>query len=160
MNNAFEFEVVTSKVCLSDPCYTKDTWCGEYDIPALNGKWKAEVVRRDNRIAEFRAFHVNHSAAKMFESSTDFGVDSGQFGIFDSSIYDPETDFEDKDKFYGAVCELTLSKEQCGVIFDKGFVSSSGYGDGGYVGWAAYEHGNLVSFSIEFISEAEFSDDD
>jgi hypothetical protein len=155
----FEFLVTSSKVCLSDPCYEKGTWCGEYDVPALNGRWEVEVKHTDGRVSEFTAYHKDHSGDTMFSCSTEYGVDSGQFGIFDSSIYEPETPFEDKDKFYGSACATTLCDERCGVVFGKGFVCRSGYGDGGYDGCAAYQFGNLVKFSIVFIHEDEDDDD-
>jgi hypothetical protein len=65
------------------------------------------------------------------------GIDSGQCGIFDDTIYPADKKsrgkFDDKGSFYGECCQITLSKEKGGIMKNcKGLVSSSGFGDGIY----------------------------
>jgi hypothetical protein len=74
------------------------------------------------------------------------GVDSGQAGIFDASNYRNDNVIVGMpenahicgklDKFYGACCDVTLGDVGAGVI-PFGFVSSSGWGDGGYESFIA-----------------------
>ena len=51
---------------------------------------------------------------------------------------------------------LYLEKLDANVVYGSSFVSSSGYGDGGYCCWTAKnEDGNVVSIRIEFIGEED-----
>lgn len=51
---------------------------------------------------------------------------------------------------------LYLEKLDANVVYGSGFVSSSGYGDGGYCCWTAKnEDGKVVSIRIEFIGEED-----
>jgi len=86
----------------------------------------------------------------------DVGVDSGQAGIFDNSIYPNSKDergkYGDTTKFYGKCCQKTGGGNSCGII-DGGFVSSSGYGDGSYTCYVAKKDDEIVAIKIEFIGE-------
>lgn len=153
------FNVVSGKVCLSDPCYKVGTWCGKYNVPAMNGKWLVSYEEIDKTIYSFTAHHEDiHKIFYTADWINDLGVDSGQFGIFDASIYDGGGDF-DEPGFYKDCCDATLSKANCGIIQGKGFVSSSGYGDGNYSAFALYsEEGELVSLNVVFVEEDEEDD--
>lgn len=49
-----------------------------------------------------------------------------------------------------------FSKLDANVVYGSGFVSSSGYGDGGYSCWTAKnEDGKVVSIRVEFIGEED-----
>lgn len=51
---------------------------------------------------------------------------------------------------------MYLEKLDANVIYGSGFVSSSGYGDGGYSCWTAKnEDGKVVSIRIKFIGEED-----
>lgn len=162
MNRIFQFEVKSGKVCLSDPCYDKETWCGKYDVPAKNGVWFAEVSYNDEgRVSTVRYAHNSiDSLANVGLTNQEFGVDSGQFGVFDSSIWEDASEWDDEAAtFYGKCCDLTCNAEEgCGVVFGSGFVSSSGYGDGGYDGYlyyAADKPDELVAFYIDFCADGD-----
>lgn len=58
------------------------------------------------------------------------GVDSGQAGIFNANRY-PQGEIEGDSPFSKKCMEITMSKEQAGVI-PEGVVSSTGWGDGSY----------------------------
>ena len=151
----YEFRIESGQVHLSDPCYDLSTWCGKYNVPAKNGTWFAEVLESNNRIAQFGAYHEDHEEDWVSFFDQDFGVDSGQFGIFDVEIYDPESDY-DTPGFYRDCCDVTLSRAMCGVVQNRGFVSSTGWGDGSYSAEAKFdENGNLVKFMITFIGDEE-----
>jgi hypothetical protein len=156
----FSFEINSGKVHLTDPCYKTTTWCGAYNIPAKNGKWYA--IPEDGEslgciISAFTVYHEDHKLDEVTELlDYDLGVDSGQFGIFDTSIYDENTSY-DAPGFYRNCCDITLRYPSCGIIGDSGFVSSSGYGDGSYPGYGAFDKdNNLVKFCVRFV----FSEDD
>lgn len=90
--------------------------------------------------------------------------DSGQAGFFCDSIYPKgETgEFGDKETFYGVACDATLETEHsAGIIFNKGFLSSSGFGDGGY---NLYLHktndtGEVIGAKIVFIGDEDEEED-
>ena len=85
---------------------------------------------------------------------TTIGVDSGQAGIFDNSVYPEGTvlgAFDDSDTFYGECYEITLGTQSCGRLKNgKGFVSSSGFGDGTYELKALKEDEACVALMIDF----------
>lgn len=167
------FNITSGKICVTDPCYSKGTWCGNYDLPARNGKWEAGVVMSDegrwgNRVAVLYAFHedfenffdIDNNIWK--EMKNEVGVDSGQAGIFCSSIYpkrkDERGEYGDLNTFYGRACFATYddkNKDKCWDIVDgKGVCSSSGYGDGGYSGFVQKDKsGDIVAVKIVFISK-------
>jgi len=167
MNMKFQFKISSGKVHLTDPCYDTSTWCGKYNVPAKNGNWIAELSVLDNeqtsgwgqRVAEFEVWHEDVRKSTLFPVplDVDFGVDSGQFGVFDASTYIGD-DEADKRKWYFKICDIT--DNMGGVTEDgTGFVSKTGYGDGGYEGEGAYIDGELVYFKIVFI-EGEEEDND
>jgi len=152
--NEYTFKVTSGKINLTDPCYDEDTTCGAYQVPAVNGTWCVSVAQKDGRVSGFSA-HVEESYWNYESPMTaDFGVDSGQFGIFDCEIYDGKADY-DSPGFYRDCCDLTCGDDQCGVVNDRGFVTSSGHGDGSYVGSASYADGLMKSFTMFFIEDEE-----
>lgn len=94
-----QFEVVSGELMISDPCYTKGTWC-QGSVEAKNGQWfpGAQVVNIDgwgHRVVELHAHHEDFCRdsferdmgelpqAEWERLPADIGVDSGQCGIFD-----------------------------------------------------------------------------
>lgn len=168
-----EFEITSGKVCLSDPCYSReDVDCGKFDVPAKNGTWIAEVCVEHNggwgdAVSAVTCIHQDSFIPMFSGLEFGFGVDSGQFGIFDSSIWEDESAWDDENKtFYGKCCNMTChTKERLGVIDGKGFVSSTGFGDGCYNGFMELDSdGNLIGFRIVFIDpngeEEDWDEDD
>lgn len=167
----FSFEVKSGKVHLTDPCYDTKTVCGLYNVPAVNGTWYCSPYYNDEgRVAGFRAHAEGYEEIFPFEltpnsvfggpmGNFDFGVDSGQFGIFDAEIYEENGDYGTPG-FYNDCCDTTLTKDRCGVVRERGFVSNSGYGDGGYYAYGNLENGKLTSFWVEFICEEDEEDED
>lgn len=155
-----------NKVMVSDPCYGLNTWCQGVLENVLPGTYDCEVEYSDEcacgiRVAAIEVTHT-HCGAYGFEA-TDFevGVDSGQAGIFDYEYYakyhaDTNDSSEVDDDWYDRVCDITLSEESAGTIDELGFVSSSGYGDGGYGCWVARNRdGYIVAIRIEYITEED-----
>jgi len=167
------FECVSGKLTVSDPCYDTDVWCrGELDNTML-GTWDAEAGIVDagewgTRVALLTAQHESYdedAEGDLTEHIAEFevGVDSGQAGIFDAKYYRDDSVFgSDKPMFevgitepggvwYGFCCDVTLSNELAGII-PYGVVSSSGYGDGRY--WCVYYTDTddfVVKVTIQFI---------
>lgn len=156
-----KFEIVSGKVCLSDPCYKAGTWCGKYDLPAKNGTWYVTVVNDGGTVHSFVAEHEDYEGDTTSNDwITRLGVDSGQFGVFDSSIYDGGGDF-DLPGFYKDCCDTTLQVgTPFGVVQSKGFVSSSGYGDGVYNAFVLRNQDDeLVHIAVTFIEDDEDEED-
>lgn len=161
------FEVISGKLRVTDPCYTKDTWCsGVLDNVAI-GKWSAYTEISDagswgKRVATLTVMHESISNTRNWSlTDIDVGVDSGQAGFFDESFY-PEGkvgEYDDLDSFYGQVFQMTLSENRAGVI-PFGAVSRSGYGDGSYNCFVCRnDDGLVVAAKIEFITDEEYEED-
>jgi hypothetical protein len=170
-----QFENVSGRFALSDPCYKTDVWCrGELDN-VRKGTWNAEIGQCElefwgKRPAILTATHSSFdedAEGDYSQDTADFevGVDSGQAGIFDAAHYRddsvfppgfrPNSDYGNgKDVWYGFCCDTTLNAEcQAGVI-PFGTVSSSGFGDGGYecTFWKDSD-GEIIKVIIVFIYE-------
>ena len=165
------FEMVSSRMAVSDPCYDADVWCrGELEN-VLPGAWQAYAVKRDKgewgpRVVRLVAVHREYAdkcetAAEL--APFEVGVDSGQAGLFDAQHYrddavvmDPGTTVNSNDPgalWYMRCCHLTLTKLAAGVM-PYGVVSSSGFGDGSYdCFYAQNSDGKIVRVEIEFIPE-------
>lgn len=154
---------LSSKVIVSDPCYTLPTWCQARINNVLPGDYKTDVFTTDEtngwgeRCSHMVAIHEDYLNKKDFiweDSNEDIGVDSGQAGIFCSSIY-PEGEstgeYGNLKTFYGQCCDLTRTSKSCGIIKNRGVVSSSGFGDGSYKLYLAKEsNGYVIGFVVDF----------
>ncbi len=150
------FLVTSGYIHITDPCYKHDLidkghredldgWIGRFDIPAETGAWvgrvTAKTYARDGYIttrnAELVAFNMVRGPNALFHDRHvrhEFfnGVDSGQMGIFDSSIF-PRTETRNYENgFYHECCRKTQSDHGFGIIRDQGIVTRSGWGDGNY----------------------------
>lgn len=149
MKTAVEcFRVKSGTVACSDPCYGGP----DVKVPAKNGEWIAHVETSDEgswgrRISKILVHHEEFSPVgnRYQTESYTISVDSGQAGVFDGGIYDGE----DGD-FYDRCCKATLSKKGYGYV-PGGFVSSSGYGDGGYECLVYKKNGMAVGVEVTFI---------
>ena len=154
------------KVMVSDPCYGLNTWCQGVLENVLPGIYDCYVEYSDEgvwgvRSASIEVIHQDCENPQFEAEDFEVGVDSGQAGIFDYDHYARyhsdrlESEHVDDD-WYEKVCGITLSKEQAGIVDGVGFVSSSGYGDGGYVCRTAKdENGRIVAIRVDFIEENE-----
>lgn len=164
------FTVSSNKIIVTDPCYDIGTWCTATLEHVRNGTYHAEVNSENkgvwgDRIADITIYHSSvlgkKKRLKFHWRDSNIGVDSGQAGFFDFSVYEQIKDNQQLDKsFYDEVSEKTLSSNQWGVVdskvFDKtnfGVASSSGYGDGVYSLFVAEDNGEIIAARIVFISE-------
>jgi|GEM_PF-5823906 len=145
---------------LSDPCYTTDD---DYNNGAgihlhescVGGDW--QITLQKNERGEHAVLRgQSPDASRSCTVNTFAWVDSGQFGIFDNTIWDDVKEYDNPDNFYGKAGSLSLSEEGCGVIDNAGFVTRTAYGDGTYnlVKYLNAE-GELTAFEIVFAEEDE-----
>lgn len=141
-----------NEVYVTDPCYSVPTWCQLKFNNVLPGEWVCTMIYDElqgtERNAELYLVHKDHlNDNHSFDWFGDFGVDSGQAGVFDAASYRddaaagdlgaPEMDFvlpghfSDGDAWYESICKFTLGDDGWGS-YDRGVVSSSGWGDGMY----------------------------
>lgn len=162
------------KVMVSDPCYGLGTWCQGVLENILPGQYDCVMERSDEgdwgmRVSAIEVTHFDYKGKFLALHLEKFyvGVDSGQAGIFDYEYYAkhhmdsterPHVD----DNWYDRVCDKTYTDYFDGNTIDSlGFVSSSGYGDGGYDCWTGRnEDGKIVCIRVEFISEYDEEEED
>jgi hypothetical protein len=164
------FEVKSGKLVVSDPCYERGTWCHGILEGVKNGKWVAGVSHSDERGWGIRNAEllVQHEEVKRLidlrwrEATFEVGVDSGQAGIFCDSVY-PQSkcgEYGDDSSFYGQCCNATLNTLHSADTVEGGVVSSSGFGDGGYVcEYAKNKQNEIVAVKVTFIGEEELCED-
>ena len=156
---------------VSDPCYGLNTWCQGVLENVLPGIYDCEVEYSDEgdwgiRVASIEVTHEDCGVHSFEMADFQVGVDSGQAGIFDYEYYAQyHTDWSTRphvdDEWYDRVCDITLTRESAGTIDDRGLVSSSGFGDGGYACWIARErNGYIVAIRIEYITEDDEDEDE
>ena len=153
---------LSDKIIISDPCYERGIWCAISDFEVMPGKYETFIIKYaddcDVRAAAVIAVHSDYIETLDFiwkSHNCEVGVDSGQAGIFDDSIYpekgEPKGEYDDEETFYGECCKLTLSDTQGGILKnEKGVVSSSGYGDGCYELFSQYRNGYCIALMIDF----------
>lgn len=157
--------ITGDKLRVSDPCYTRDTWCCGVIDNAKPGEWETYIKvdqhnKRSGRVAELM---VMHSSSKIkdphwVEQDFEIGVDSGQAGVFDDNKYpDDVGEYDDDNSFYGKVCSLTENK--AGVL-DFGAVSHSGWGDGSYSCYTLEQDNKVIAVKIIFIDDYENDSED
>ena len=172
MENFYTFQL-GELVHLSDPCYSTqdDSNCAKFNQPCHPGLWGAKVTLQDGCVAEVEYCHENTLMLHKAEMKNFFvAVDSGQFGIFDASIWEDESNFDVEGSFYRECCDATLSgfkgspiyKQEDGKLseFGFGFVTRTGFGDGSYNVEAYYHKGKLVKATVSFIELDEQDEDD
>lgn len=156
------FEIKTTEVKVTDPCYEIVCMVNATVKDVLPGKYVAisHISNRDGwgeRITELVAVHesqINLDLSKRWKWENQCGVDSGQLGIFDKAEYpkgDTTGEYDDKDSFYGKCCTLTLEKDNQGGTLPFGVVTSSGFGDGMYPLYVARKNKQVYAFRVKFI---------
>ena len=170
--NVGEFELKSTKLLATDPCYDKGTWCATVIENALPGKWSASIITSDEgmwgeRVAELEVHNLEDlQACSWIRTFGAIGVDSGQAGFFDFDKY-PEGDLIDRpdgEAFYEEACAASwnrVTNQPAGIVGGYGVNSSSGLGDGGYPLYVARNlEGQVVGAKIVFISDELNEDDD
>lgn len=149
------FEVKSERVIISDPCYSKGTWCAGTIENVSNGTWQASATLTPLRFgainSEVRAVLKGSWPETDWEDTNiDVGVDSGQAGIFDYDIYPDKPGDYDEGTWYFSGCQVTEGYYGAGVIIG-GVISRSGHGDGSYKAFVRKDRdGRVVEIKIDF----------
>jgi len=114
---------------ITDPCYKRDVWCRINDVKIIPGDYECVIWGSDEgewgeRVGIIGIYlgGVVPSQDKMKYIGS-IGVDAGLAGFFENK---PDYSDEEWSKF----CDTMGCHDA--YIFDEGFCSSSGYGDGEY----------------------------
>lgn len=158
-------EVKDGRLIVTDPCYEVGTWC-QGEVSVKNGFYAAYAVITNEgfwgkRVAELVIVKDGVDDFDLFSPlDLDFevGVDSGQAGFFNTDYFaehQPDDDWDNEKSWYRRVCDITCNTEySCGTIDGEGVVSESGYGDGGYCCYPAYDKDEeIVGLRIVFIED-------
>ena len=158
------FELKSDTLVVTDPCYNRDTIsndAGGIIKNCLPGKWFCFTTIMKNmgtRVSELHILHEKYLTAHHLYSELDapfdVSVDSGQAGVFDAEQYPHgETgDYGDETTFYGRACAAT--EHGLSGVITEGFVSRSGFGDGGYPAFIGITNDQkCVSVRVVFIDE-------
>lgn len=157
---------------------------------------QVEIDEKFGRNAVLRITHEKYIAGKasnlQFRHLGEAGVDSGQLGIFDFMSYRndqhpvlpaalhaskdssqewtvgkySQSESKQGESWYDHICSHTCNTEDSWGTYDSGVVSSSGWGDGVYDVYAAYnDQQQVVAIEVEFMAEEnpegdEWPDDD
>ena len=158
---------LNSTVMVSDPCYKINTWCQGVLHNVLAGKYKCNIDIWDegewgDRVATIEVVHEEYNGILSYNpESFQIGVDSGQAGIFDYEYYKQSHADNLNQDWYNEVCNITSSRKRGGIINNAGFVSTSGYGDGGYTCYTCRDkNGYIIGIRIEFLSEENENEDE
>ena len=163
-------DVTGDKIIACDPCRreAEGVWYNTVIENMLPGRYVAEITMFDSeethgwgdRVAELTIRHQDYKGYEATEKITDtaecVGVDSGQvmfanLDAFNQLLEDPQ----EGEAFYWRACETTDGEDKAGIT-DNVAVSRSGYGDGSYDVYVAYNNeGKVVVASVEFIQEGE-----
>ena len=134
----------SDRVCISDPCYERGTWRGEFDLDIKEGLYECRTIVGEwhnwgHRVWRLMAMHENEEVTKwQFEIS--LGVDAGMMSIICSKHYDGER-------------HLPLSSWNVSAgKTEHGFYSSSGLGDGSYALFCGHnDKDEIVALSVVFL---------
>ena len=143
---------LNSRVRISDPCYDMETWCAGSLVNVLPGTYRCFYQHTgEGRVAAIKVVHQDYDSTEPTEiiPDIDVGVDSGMCGIYDEDYFRENCQDEN---WYERICELNDAE----TFDDEAFVSSSGYGDGGYDCFVARNaDGYIVSIGIVYIGFGE-----
>ena len=143
-------------LCVSDPCYGRGTWCGEFDLGIKPGQYKATTLHgefggwgeRNWRIIAVK----EDETIDEWEFVRELGVDAGCMSIVCGSKYDDEHD----NMLHMRMNGISAVKE--GV----GFVCDSGIGDGGYGLYMGRNgKGEVCAVSVSFLfPDSKFTEEE
>ena len=134
----------SDRVCISDPCYDRGTWCGEFDLGIKEGLYECRTIVGEwhdwgRRVWRLIAMRENEKVTK-WQFETNLGVDAGMMSIICNEYYDAERQEALSD--YGSNAGQTR----------HGFYSNSGLGDGSYALFCGHnDKDEIVALSVIFL---------
>lgn len=143
-------------LCVSDPCYGRGTWCGEFDLGIKPGQYKATTLHgefggwgeRNWRIIAVK----EDETIEEWEFVRELGVDAGCMSIICGSKYDDEHD---------SMLSMRMDSIS-GFKEGVGFVCDSGIGDGGYGLYMGRNgKGEVCAVSVSFLfPDSKFTEEE
>lgn len=118
--NAVDFEVTSGRLIISDPCYSRRTWCAGAVERVKNGVWHASVETTPEGRALVAVCDKEEPVGKMMRRRFEVGVDSAQVGIFCDSLYPSRKN--PNPGFYEACREAFKSTSRAGLVMGRGVV--------------------------------------
>jgi hypothetical protein len=144
-----EFEVKSSGIVVSDPCYGVDVKCKGTLSPVVPGTWQGYVIEKGRERTDLIIVSKGVDYKKLLrrkcweELDAMVCVDSGQLGFYDeqsfsqvSTEFDKIIDAEDGWKKYEANDML--------MLLPYGVVSHTAYGDGYFVCMSSRNEDDLI----------------
>lgn len=153
-----------TSVILSDPCYEPDIWCsaevkdmspGIYDCYADfadMGAWGMRVTQ----LTVVKENPPHEGPYRLMPVNACLAVDAGMFGIYDAEYFRKVKE-ENPEAWYQQNVISWVAKEE-GFICEeaKGFITSSGYGDGCYnASCHLDDNGKVYKIEVSFIEPEE-----
>lgn len=139
------------KVDITDPCYDRKVWCRINDVEIEKGEYGCYYeLSDDDRVAMICIEKVGEMCLdQKWERYGSIGVDAGLAGFFED-----KPDYSDEEWY--KVCDKIFAEEKdSGLdvhLWENGFFSSSGYGDGDYdVFCNKNREGKIVGLKIVFL---------
>lgn len=151
---------------ITDPGYDHDVWCCKRGVKIVPGSYKCVAWEKnfpyenqdDIRVCLAGIYHTDSDSDDMIWSPKpigQIGVDAGLAGFFQNKPDYAEDEWDD------FCSKLDYAAGKAAWIFPEGFFTSSGFGDGCYYVYAAYnENDDIVALEIEFISPDDEDDED
>lgn len=142
---------------ITDPCYNKDIWCRKNNIEIIPGEYTCVTwthtsnyemngkTHKDKRVGIIGIYLSGIiPTEKSMEEIGSIGVDAGLAGFFENK---PDYTDDEWDNFCSKI------RKGNAWIFDEGFFSESGYGDGCYPVFAHKDQnsGKYTSVEIRFM---------
>lgn len=147
------------EVDITDPCYDKDVWCRMNKVRIKEGEYRCAIwptyewhtdpltgkKHRYSMVGRIGIYLGEVPAQADLVKKGYIGVDAGLAGFFNN-----KPDYNDKE--WQKICDDFYATNNKYLFTDEGFFSSSGYGDGSYPLYVAYDgNGEIVSLEIAFI---------
>lgn len=132
---------------VSDP----DSASGVY-LSVQSGLWFGTVMPERTGLLVWHTDYAEPASMSSsdWELNDVIGVDSGQAGVFCSTI-EFAGRYGDLETFYGQCCAKTQSGHGWGVVMERGIVSISGMGDGRYGSYMQRnKEGKVIAILIDF----------
>lgn len=148
-------EVPKGKVDITDPCYNRDVWCRMNQVKIKAGSYECyaceDTSERRIAVCGIRIKNYPEYFSSDMEKIGNIGVDAGLAGFF------PNKPDYDKDGAWGKLCANEFSKSWPTVcLYEDGFCTSSGWGDGGYNVYAAKDQaGEIFALEIRFLEDED-----
>lgn len=146
---------------ITDPCYNKDVWCRINGLEIKEGDYNCIAwIDEENKRVAIAGIYLKNTRlpdAIQMKCIGDIGVDAGLAGFFMN-----KPDYTDNQ--WSEFCDRTFKPDGRGNrkdawIFDEGFFTSSGWGDGCYDVCVAENKKGEV-YAVEILFYGQYKDED